>query len=190
MTYRDDASGNVTRIVIDRFSAQARTPTSPINAEFKGSVDDVPISLTGNLGPLDALLARRSPFPVTVEGQVAGRKTSLGAKLQFAPDTTKLEDLGVGIGSSKATGEATVVTGARRKVTLRLSAPSIALADLKFPPRAGATPRHRSAGQVARAREEGMDLLRRARFVRRTGGSRRRRRHHDRRAQARRQAES
>jgi len=29
VTYRDDASGNVTRVVIERFSAQARTPTSP-----------------------------------------------------------------------------------------------------------------------------------------------------------------
>ncbi|HYR01413.1 MAG TPA: AsmA family protein [Casimicrobiaceae bacterium] len=137
VTYRDDASGNVTRVVIDRFAAQARTPASPINAEFKGSVDDVPIALTGNLGPLDALLARRSPYPVTIEGQVAGRKTKLGAKLQFAQDATKLDELAVGLGSSNATGEATVGTGARKKVTLRLSAPSIALADLKLPPRSG-----------------------------------------------------
>ena len=134
VTYRDEASGNVTRVVIDRFLAQARTPTSPINAEFKGSVDDVPISLTGNLGPLDALLARRSPYPVTVEGQVAGRKTNLGAKVQFAEDKTKLEDLGLGLGSSKATGEATVAgAGTHRKLTLRLSSPSIVLADLKLP---------------------------------------------------------
>src|SRR5262245_7459787 len=41
VTYRDDASGRVTRVVIDRFSAQARTPSSPINTEFKGSVDDI-----------------------------------------------------------------------------------------------------------------------------------------------------
>ena len=134
VTYRDDASGSVTRVVIERFAAQARTPTSPINAEFRGKVDDIPISLSGNLGPLDALLARRSPYPVTVEGQVAGRKTNLGAKLQFSEDATKLEDLAVGFGSSKATGEATVAgAGKRRKVTLRLSAPSVELADLKLP---------------------------------------------------------
>jgi uncharacterized protein involved in outer membrane biogenesis len=132
VTYRDDASGNVTRVVIDRFTAQARTPTSPINTEFKGSVDDIPIALTGNLGPLDALLARRSPFPVTVGGQVAGRKTDMGAKVQFAQDTTKLEDLTLAFGSSKLAGEATVVNGPPRKVTLRLSSPSIALADLKL----------------------------------------------------------
>ncbi len=135
VTYRDDASGNVTRVVIERFTAQARAPTAPISAAFKGSVDDVPISLNGNLGSLDALLARRSPFPVTVEGQVAGRKTNLGAKLQFAQDTTKLDELALELGSSKATGEATVATGGRKKVTLRLSSPSIALADLKLPPR-------------------------------------------------------
>src|SRR5262245_42296223 len=109
VTYRDDASGNTTRVVIDRFTAQARTPTSPINTEFKGSVDDIPIALTGNLGPLDALLARRSPYPVTVGGQVAGRKTDMGAKVQFANYSTKLDDLTLAFGSSKLTGDATVV---------------------------------------------------------------------------------
>jgi uncharacterized protein involved in outer membrane biogenesis len=139
VTYRDGASGNVTRVVIETFTAQARDGTAPINAKFKGLVDDVPISLTGNFGSLDALVARRSPYPVTIDGQVAGRKTNLDAKLQFAPDTTKLDNLTVGLGSSKATGEATVATGARRKVALRLSSPSIALDDLKLPSRATAT---------------------------------------------------
>ena len=132
VTYRDDASGNSTRVVIDRFTAQARTPSSPVNTEFKGSVDDIPIALTGNLGPLDALLARRSPYPVTVGGQVAGRKTDMAAKVQFAPESTKLDDLTLALGSSKLTGEATVVNGPPKKVTLRLSSPSISLADLKF----------------------------------------------------------
>jgi len=138
VTYRDDASGNVTRVVIDRFAAQARTPTSPINTEFKGSVDDIPIALTGNLGPLDALLARRSPFPVSVDGQVAGRKTNMGAKVQFAQDSTRLDELDLVFGSSKLTGEATVVNGPPKKVTLRLSSPSIAVADLKLPVAAAA----------------------------------------------------
>jgi len=132
VTYRDDASGNSTRVVIDRFTAQARTPSSPVNTEFKGAIDDIPIALTGNLGPLDALLARSSPYPVTVGGQVAGRKTDMAAKVQFAPASTKLEDLTLALGSSKLNGEATVVNGPPKKVTLRLSSPSISLADLKF----------------------------------------------------------
>jgi uncharacterized protein involved in outer membrane biogenesis len=118
VTYRDD-TGKVTRVAIEHFTAQARTPTSPINAEFRGAVDDIPIALTGNLGPLDALLARRSPYPVTVDGQVAGRKTTLGTKVQFGNDATKLEDLSVGFGSSKATGEAVLSGPARNKVSLR-----------------------------------------------------------------------
>jgi len=58
--------------------------------------------------------------------------------VQFADDATRLEDLSVGFGSSKATGEAVLSGPARKKIALRLSAPSIALADLKLPPRAAA----------------------------------------------------
>lgn len=131
-----DASGAVTRITIDRFAAQARNSASPINAEFRGTVDDVPISLSGNLGPIDTLVQQREPYPVTVKGQVAGRDANLGTKVRIFDGTTHLDDLAVGFGSSKATGEATVAAGARKKVTLRLASPSIALADLTLPPRA------------------------------------------------------
>ena len=131
-----DASGAVTRITIDRFAAQARNSASPINAEFRGTVDDVPISLSGNLGPIDTLVQQREPYPVTVKGQVAGRDANLGTKVRIFDGTTHLDDLAVGFGSSKATGEATVAAGARKKVTLRLASPSIALADLTLPARA------------------------------------------------------
>jgi uncharacterized protein involved in outer membrane biogenesis len=128
-----DVSGTVTRITIDRFAAQARNSASPINAEFRGKVDDVPLSLSGNLGPIDTFVQRREPYPVTIKGQVAGRDANLGTKVRIIDGTTHLEDLAVGFGSSKATGEATVAAGARKKVTLRLASPSIALADLRLP---------------------------------------------------------
>ena len=131
-----DASGAVTRVTIDRFAAQARNSASPINAEFRGKVDDVPLSLSGNLGPIDTLVQQREPYPVTVKGQVAGREANLGTKVRIIDGTTHLDELAVGFGSSKATGEATVAAGARKKVTLRLASPSIALADLTLPPRA------------------------------------------------------
>ena len=138
LTVRDDASGNVTRITIDRFTAQARNSAAPINAEFRGKLDDVPVSLSGNLGPLDTFVQRREPYPITIKGQVAGREANLGTKVRIVEGTTRLEDLAIGFGASKATGEATVATGARKKVTLRLASPSIALADLKLP--SGAAP--------------------------------------------------
>lgn len=135
LTVRDDATGAVTRITIDRFAAQARNSASPIIAEFRGKVDDVPLSLSGNLGPVDTLVQRREPYPITVKGQVAGREANLGTKVRIMDGTTRFEELAVGFGSSKVTGEATVASGARKKVTLRLSSPSIALADLKLPAR-------------------------------------------------------
>lgn len=139
VTYRDGGSGVVTRIAIDRFSAQARSSGSPINAEFRGKVDDVPVSLSGNLGPLDTLVQRREPYPITVEGQIAGRAANLGTKLRVTEDAARLEELAVGMGASKLTGNAVITrTGPRRKLTLRLSSPSLALADLQFAPTAAA----------------------------------------------------
>src|SRR5947209_7430653 len=127
LTVRDDATGSVTRVTIDRFAAQTRNTASPINVEFRGNVDEVPISLSGNLGPVDTLVQRRDPYPVTVKGQVAGRDASLGTKVRIVDGTSRLEELVVGFGSSKVTGEATVANEPRKKVTLRLSSPSIAL---------------------------------------------------------------
>ena len=50
VTYRDDASGHRDAIAIDRFTAQARNPMAPINAEFRGKVDNVPVSLVRQPG--------------------------------------------------------------------------------------------------------------------------------------------
>ena len=142
VTYRDNASGAVTTIAIDRFAAQARNATSPINAEFRGKVDDVPVSLSGNLGPLDTLVKRQAPYPVSIEGEVGGRKTNVVTKVVITDGSTRLEDLALGLGSSKLTGQAVVTTaGARRKLTLRLSAPSLAMADLQFAPPSAAPPK-------------------------------------------------
>jgi len=146
LTYRDDASGAVTRIAIDRFAAQARDPNAPISAEFRGKVDDVPISLSGNFGSLETLLQRRAPFPIAIDGQVAGRNANVGTKLHQTEGTVQLQDLSMTVGTSKATGEASVSTGGpRRKLTLRLSSPSLALADLQFSPAAAATPANAAA---------------------------------------------
>jgi AsmA family protein len=136
VTYRDNASGAVTRIDIDRFSAQARNTTSPISTEFRGKVDNIPVSLSGILGPLDALVRRSGPYPITIEGKVAGRAMSVATKVRFAEGaTTRFEELAVAVGTSKAAGEAVVSTaGPRKKLSLRLTSPSLVLADLKLSP--------------------------------------------------------
>ena len=193
VTYRDDASRATSRASSSTASPRRRaTPPrrSTPNSRARSTTcrSRSPATSGRSMRSCAALAVSRSRS----RARSPGAKTNLGRKLQFVAGTTKLDDLAVGLGSSKATGEATVATGARKKVTLRLSSPSIALADLKLPPRAAA-----AVAAAAKARrpgagtgEEGMDLLRRARVVRRPRRRRRRRRHHDRRAQARRQAEA
>ena len=61
LTYRDDATGKTTNVTIERLAVRTRASGAPIDAEFKGTIDDVAVAVTGNLGPLDALRERRWP---------------------------------------------------------------------------------------------------------------------------------
>ncbi len=134
LTYRDGTSDAMTRIAIDRFAAQARTPASPINAEFTGKVDDVPVALTGNLGPLELFLSRRAPYPITVEGKVGEQKTNLATKVRVGESVIQLDDVDLGVGSSKAKGQILVATGGPRpKITLTLASTTLSLSDLVLP---------------------------------------------------------
>ena len=134
LTYRDGTSDALTRVAIDRFAAQARTPASPINAEFTGKIDDVPVALTGNLGPLEMFLARQAPYPVTVEGKVGEQKTKLATKVRIGEKAVQFDDVDLGVGSSKAKGQALVATGGPRpKISLTLASTTLSLSDLVLP---------------------------------------------------------
>jgi len=80
----DGTTGNETRIAIDQLSLMARDAESPVNAEFRGSIDGIAVALTGNLGPLATLAQRRLPYPVMVQGEVDGRKAAVAAKVKRA----------------------------------------------------------------------------------------------------------
>ncbi len=134
LTYRDGASENLTRVTIDRFAAQARDPAAPINAEFTGTINDVPIALTGNLGPLETLLSKRAPYPITVEGKVGGQQTNIATKMRVGEKVVQFDDVDVGLGSSKAKGQAAIATGgARPKLSLTLASTTLSLSDLALP---------------------------------------------------------
>src|SRR5262245_57400845 len=70
LAYRDGATGSETHIVIDTLTLQARDAQSPVNAEFRGTIDGIAVALTGNLGPLATLAQRRLPYPVAVQGDI------------------------------------------------------------------------------------------------------------------------
>jgi AsmA family protein len=149
MTYRDGATGKVTNIAIETLSLHARDPQSPISAQFRGKVDDIAVSVEGDLGPLDALLQRRWPYPVTLQGEVNGQKASVKTQMNINSGRVGLEAMTVQTGASTIIGEATIVQqGPRNKLTFRFAAPRFALADL---PPAGAAARAVAAAHAAAA---------------------------------------
>ncbi|HEY7943797.1 MAG TPA: AsmA family protein [Casimicrobiaceae bacterium] len=150
ITYRDGATGKVTNIAVDTLSLHARDPQSPISAQFRGKVDDIAVSVEGDLGPLDALLQHRWPYPVTLQGEVNGQKASLATKMRVEGSRIGLDEVTVNTGASKVTGQAAIVQQApRNKLTFRLAAPTFALADL---PPAGGAARAVAAVQAASAK--------------------------------------
>jgi uncharacterized protein involved in outer membrane biogenesis len=149
MTYRDGVTGKVTNIAIETLVLHARDPQSPISAQFRGKVDDIAVSVEGDLGPLDALLQRRWPYPVTLQGEVNGQKTSVKTKMSIDGARIGLDAMTVQTGASTITGDAAIVQQApRNKLTFRFAAPSFALADL---PPAGAGARAVAAAHAAAA---------------------------------------
>ncbi|HEX4524890.1 MAG TPA: AsmA family protein [Casimicrobiaceae bacterium] len=147
MTYRDGATGKVTNIAIETLSLHARDPKSPISAQFRGKVDDIAISVEGDLGPLDALLQRRWPYPVTLQGEVNGQKASVQTKMSINGGRMGLEAMTVHTGASTITGDAAIVQQPpRNKLTFRFAAPTFALSDL---PPAGAPSRAATAAKAA-----------------------------------------
>ena len=134
VTYRDAGSSDVTRVTIDRLFVRGRDPAAPMAAEFRGKINEVPLAVEGTLGPLDALLQQRWPYPVSLQGEVAGRKAAVTTKI-FADDKGyKLDELRIALGANALTGSFAVVTGGPRpKFVFDLTGPTLALNELPLP---------------------------------------------------------
>src|SRR5215472_12572601 len=133
LTYRDGKTGDVTTIVIDALSVHARDAQSPISGSFRGRINDTTVALEGDFGPLDQLLRQRWPYPVTVQGEVSGKKMSINTQMTAQPDAIALDNLQLGAGSSRLTGQMTVATtGPRPKLAFNLAAPTLTLSDLEL----------------------------------------------------------
>ena len=105
LTYRDGESGKLTTVTIAEMAMKARDPQSPVDAHFRGSVDDTAIAVDGTLGPLASLVEQRWPYPVNIKGQVKGQQVALDTKLRMQDNTTTLDPLELGVAKSKATGQ-------------------------------------------------------------------------------------
>ena len=134
VTFRDGKTGDVTTIVIEDLSVHARDAQSPVSGRFRGRVNDTAVALEGDFGPLEQLLRQRWPYPVTVQGEVNGKKTSVGTQVTVQGNVVGLDDLKIGSGSSTMTGKMAVLTGgARPKLTFKLDAPTFSFADFTLP---------------------------------------------------------
>ena len=160
LTYRDGTSDAMTRVAIDRFAAQARTPASPINAEFTGKVDDVPVALTGNLGPLDAVPVATRAVSGHRRGQ--GRRAKDQSRHQGSRRRKRRPVRRCRLGRGVEQGEGSD-SGRDRRAAAENHAHAHLDDAVAFRPRASG---RRRGGRPARRRKGGTD---RARVHRRSG---------------------
>jgi len=131
LTYRDGRTGETTNVAIENLSVHARDAQSPISGSFRGKINDTPVALEGDFGPLDQLLHQRWPYPVTVQGDINERSAKLQTRMAVQGNTIALEPLQVGYGTTQLTGQMSVTTGGPRpKVAFKLAAPTLTLGEL------------------------------------------------------------
>ena len=139
VTYRDGKTGEVTTIVVEQLSVHARDAQSPISGSFRGKVNDTSVALEGDFGPLDQLVRQRWPYPVTVQGEISGKQASVGTQVSVQGNAVGLDQLKVTSGSSALAGKVVVLTGgARPKLTFKLDAQTVSLADFALAAKAAA----------------------------------------------------
>jgi uncharacterized protein involved in outer membrane biogenesis len=134
LTYRDGAGGSETRMTIDELALSARDAKAPIEAEFRGTVDGTPAALTGKLGSFAALSDRSAPYPMSLQGEIAGRKTTVAVTLHRGDRLVQLQDIDVTFGSSNVKGRVDVRDeGSKSTWTVNLASSAFDVADLPAP---------------------------------------------------------
>ena len=148
VTYRDGKTGDITTIVIEDLTVHARDAQSSVSGRFRGKFNNTAVALEGDFGPLDQLVRQRWPYPVTVQGEINGKKASVGTQVTVQGNIVALDELKIGSGSSAMTGKMAVLTGgARPKFTFKLDAVSYSLADFAFPAKAVAAAKAATASK-------------------------------------------
>jgi AsmA family protein len=131
LTYRNGATGKVTKVAIERMAMRARDTSAPVAVDFRGAIDDVPVALGGDLGPPSRWLAQQWPYPLALEGKVDGTDVKLTTKLAKSGTTTTLDELAVKYGGIVATGRVqSTVDGAKTRYAITLDIPTLDLAAL------------------------------------------------------------
>jgi AsmA family protein len=131
VTYRNGANGRVTSASIDAMSLRARDMSSPVAVDFRGTVADIPVAVSGDLGAPELWLRGQSPYPLALKGDVAGKATRVEAKIARDGKVITLGDLSASYAGVVATGSIRIADDkGRSKYIVDLHIPSLAIAQL------------------------------------------------------------
>lgn len=116
LIYRDGRSGAEQRVALNSASLREAENGNALDIALQGGVDDLPFSVTGSTGSIDALLNGMAPWPVslkatvdklsaTIDGTIAQPRVGKGLSLDITVAADRLADLSRLAGSEiKATG--------------------------------------------------------------------------------------
>ncbi|MEP7207553.1 MAG: AsmA family protein [Casimicrobiaceae bacterium] len=160
VTYRAATGKEPTRVEVANFTLEAGDPQAPINFAFRGAVDGVPVSLSGNGGPLAGLLARTPAYPLKVDAEWAGTKASLDTKVTHDEKATRLEPFSAVLGTSRLTGNLVIEqTTGRPRLRLSVTASRLVLADLAGALAAMSSAQSASGGRSQQQARPGTHLI-------------------------------
>ena len=107
--YRDQQSDSTTEFSIREFSAAVTDLDEPFNFGLEADMNEIPIALSGTLGPINTLLSGElytfdirgdiSELEITLEGSIANALEARGGDIVFSAATGSLLELGELTGS-------------------------------------------------------------------------------------------
>jgi uncharacterized protein involved in outer membrane biogenesis len=150
-TYQDGPKAAVSRVTVDELVLRSRALRSGVDVDFRGAFGDTPLAVEGTIGSLETLLARTSPFPIDVKGQVAGQPFAVATKIKAETSRYSFDELKLSLGANAISGSLSADTsGPRPKLVFDLKAPALALAAIPVPatkPAAAQAPPPNPAGR-------------------------------------------
>jgi uncharacterized protein involved in outer membrane biogenesis len=153
LTYRGASGGEAMTVAIDDFALKAADRQSPVKAQFKGAIDDLPVALEGTVGPIATFNDRGTPYPVRLKGEVAGRKTALVFDMKRDDKGTVFDGLDLVHGASDIKGKVDIRDAPRALWIVSLISGTLDLNELSSE-RKGA-----ASAKAAPARAAGSNLV-------------------------------
>lgn len=118
VTYKDGVSGEEHRVALDEMTAAAGSVDAPVVIAAKGSLNEKIFTVSGKLGSVEQMTSADGVYPVSIEAETLGVKTSYAGTLGTPGGTVAAEgQLKLAIASLKTTlSEASALVPALKDV--------------------------------------------------------------------------